>query len=681
MTRSRWGFALAVVAALAFGGAALGGTAIASATPPVPLGDSRVVDGADVLTPTQESAVNDHLVAVSDAADLDLWVVYVDHFTNPSNAEDWANQVAYDNSLGPDQYVLAVATEGGAFYLSGDPQYGPVSDAKLGDIEDTRIGPRLSAGDWAGAATAAADGLAAAVGVSMGGSSDGGSGAPGIGGILLIVLAIAVVGVIVWLVVRSRRKAAPAPAGEVPLEELAKQAASALVQTDDAVKTSEQELGFATAQFGDAATAEFTRVLGEAKTGLDEAFHLKQQLDDDEPDTPEQTRAWNTRILELCTAANAALDAKAAEFDELRKLEQNAPEALARVQERRIAVAGDPADVAQRLAGLRATYAPDELASIADNPEQAAQRLAFADESLATAEHAIGAGDGAAAAVSIRAAEVAVAQVRALKDAVASRADELARAESGARALIADLEGDFVAAAGLPDADGGLAAIIAAARQTVDAAKAHLGGGQRRPLATLEQLERANADVDARIAHVRGVEEQRRRAAQQLEQVIMQAQGQVTAAEDFVAARRGAVGATARTRLAEAGSTLVHARQLAASDPQQAVQLAQRANELARQAMQHAQRDVSTFSSGGGGSDLGGAILGGILVNSLLGGGSRGSSVPRSGGFGGGSRSSGGFGGSRSGGSRSSGGSRGGSFSAGSFGGSGTRSRRGGGRF
>lgn len=671
MTRTRWGIALAVTAVLA-----LGGATAAAATPPVTLDDTRVLDQSDVLTPTQESAVDEHLVAVSEAAQVDLWVVYVDTFTDPTSYEVWANDTAELNGLGPHQYLLAIATESRQLYLSGDVQQGPVSDEELGRIEQ-RVMSTLNADDWAGAAIIGADGLADAVGVRVDGDGNRQSGF-GLGGVLVIVLGIGALGLVIWLVVRSRRKrsSATGPA-EVPIEELAGQAASLLVATDDAIKTSGQELGFATAQFGEAATADFATVLAEATKMLDEAFHLKQQLDDDVPDTPEQTRAWNTRIIELCTAADKALDAKADEFDELRKLEQNAPEALSRVQELRLSVSGDLEQAVQRLDALRRTYAPEELATVADNPAQAADRLAFADERLAAAQQSIGAGDGAAAAVGIRAAEEAVGQVRLLRDAIETRASDLARADTDSAALVADLEGDFAAASALPDGDGRLAGVIAAARQTVDAAKAHLAGTQRRPIATLEQLTRANSDVDALIASIRNAQEQQRRAAQQLAQALTQAQSQVTAAEDFITARRGAVGATARTRLAEAGASLVHARQLAPTDPQQALQAAQRATDLAKQSMQHAQQDVGGFS-GGGGNNLGGAVLGGILINSLLSGGSR-----SSGGLGGRSRSSGGFGGGfgSTGGSRSRSRSGGGGFSPGSFGGSGTRSRRGGGRF
>lgn len=645
----------------------LGSALPASATDPLPLGSTRVLDDAGVLSASQEQAVQARSEALSDSSGLDLWVVYVDQFTNPSDASDWGNTTADLNNLGPNQYLLAISTEGRSFFLSGHPD-SPVSDDQLAAIEQERIGPALQGGDWVAGATAAADGLADARG--------GGAGSGGFGGILFVLLLVVVVGALIFFVVRSRRKArqpqvtgggAPAIPQE-PIEELARRAASALVQTDDALKTSEQELGFARAQFGDAAAAEFETVLAQAKADLDAAFALKQQLDDATPDSEQDVRGWNTRILELCERANAALDAKAAAFDELRKLEQNAPEALARVQELRSTVGQGTGAAASRLTTLQGSYAPDALTAIADNPEQARQRLAFADEQLAAAQAAIGAGDGGEAAVSIRAAEEAVAQAKLLQDAVDKLAADLSTGERQASSLIAELEKDAATAAALPDPDGRIAGVVAGTRQQIETSRPLLSGTAKNPLFALDGLEKADAEIDTLLAGIRDAQEKQRRAAQQLDQLLTHAQAQVSAAEDYITSRRGAVGATARTRLAEAGASLVQARQLATSDPAQAVAAAQRANELAAQAMQHAQNDVGGFGGGfgnqggGGGGDVMGAVLGGILINSLLGGGNRGGGGMPS--FGGGGRRSGG-----------------GGFSSGSFGGGGTRSRRGGGRF
>ena len=681
---------LALTAAVAI---VLGGAGAALATAPVTLGATRVLDESGVLSASQTSSVEKELDSLSTTSGVDLWVVYVPTFTDPTSPEGWANATADANGLGPNQYLLAVSTDGRQYYLSGYSQ-GPVSEDQLRQIEQQRVQPALASGDWAGAATAAAAGLADAVKGGSGGTGGSGGSGGALAPILLVLVLVALAALVIWIVVRSRRKRTPAVAGgqggvggaigadapqdplaQVSTDELRRRAASALVQTDDAMKTSEQELGFARAQFGDAAAAEFEQALTDAKASLDQAFELQQRLDDSTPDSEADVRAWNAQIIDLCERANAGLDEKAKAFDELRQLEQNAPDALARVQALRQTVAAAQDQSASALAALQGAYAPAALATIADNPVHAATDLAFADEQLTAAQQAIAAGDSAAAAVSIRAAEDAVAQADLLHTAVGTLAADLGKAETDAAGLIADIEQDIATASGLPDTDGRLAGVIATTRGQVDAAKALLAGSAKQPLAALQNLDAANTQIDATLAGVRDAQAQAQRAGQQLNALMTQAQAQVSAAEDFITSRRGAIGAEARTRLAEAGASLVQARQLQQTDPAAALPYAQRANDLAAQAIQYAQNDVGAFSGGGmfggggsgGGSNVMGAVLGGILINSLLGGGRGGGG----GMFGGGGYGGGGYGG----------GSRGGGMGPGSFGGGGTRSRRGGGRF
>ena len=659
--RSRLTSVVAVSLAVLVG--SLGFAVPASATEPVTLGDGRVWDQADVLTDAQEANLDAHLERLTADTGLDLWVVYVDRFTSPTSAEKWASDTAELNNLGPDQYLLAVATEGRAYYLSSDSS-GPVSDDRITAIEQDRVLPALQQEDWAGAGIAAADGLAD--------TRSGGGG----GVIWVVVIVAAILGaLLVWALVRRRRAAAGGSSGSrpVPLEELERQAGAALVQTDDAMTTSAQELGFAKAEFGDAATAEFEQAIAAARTSLDRAFALQQQMDDDVPDSPEERRAWYGEILDLCRSASAALAEKADAFDALRDLAKNAPEALARVQQLRADAGTRLEGVDARLAQLRENYRADALAAVADNAAQARDRLSFADARLTEAQSEVAAGDGAGAAVGIRAAEQAVDQASRLQEAIEKLAADLADAERGGAALVTELDADLAAAAATPDPDSRLAPVIASTRQNLDAARERLTGSARDPLSAVALLEQANAAIDGALGEVRDAQQRADRARSVLSQTLLQAKAQVSAAEDFISARRGAVGATARTRLAEAGAALVQATQLQQSDPERALDLAHRAAALAGEAMQRAQGDVGSFAGGGntgGGGDFGG-MLGGIILGSLLGGGGSGRS---SGGFGGG------FGGSSS---RRSGGFGGGGFGGGSIGRSsgGSRSRRGGGRF
>ncbi|MEI3866132.1 TPM domain-containing protein [Microbacterium sp. CCNWLW134] len=667
--RARW--AAAVTAALTM--ILVAGGPAASATDPVELGAGYVVDESDVLDQAEESAVQDQLAALYDQTGIDLYAVFVSEFTNPDDSQQWADEVASRNGLGIDQYVLAVSTDGREYYISADSA-GPVSADELTAIEG-EIRPFLRDGDWVGAVTTTVDGFESA--------TTSGAGA---GWIFVLVLVGVAAVVVIWLLVRRRRRAVGAAAGahpasaeapQMPLADLERQAASALVDTDDAVRTSEQELGFARAQFGDDATADFVAALDTAKAQLAEAFTLKQRLDDEIADTDADRREWNERILQLCQAANAGLDEKAADFDALRELERTAPEALTRVAAEREHAIARLGAAEERMTQLRATYRDTALSAVADNVEQARQRLGFAEQQLTEARTALDGGDGGEAAVGIRAAEEAVDQAEVLQNAVEKLAADLRNAEKAASDLIAELERETAASGALPDPDGQVAAAVAATRQVTGLARDELSASPRDPLATLHRLQAADQQLDALVAGIRDAQAEQHRLTEALARTLTGARARVAAAEDYIMTRRGAVGANARTRLAEAGAAVVRAEHLQTSDPRAALAEAERAQALADEALATAQRDVGAFDgggynsdgmfgggrAGGAGSDILGAILGGIVVNSLRGGG--GGSSWRSGG-------SASFGGRRSG---------GGGFRTGSFGGGGTRGRRGGGRF
>jgi uncharacterized membrane protein YgcG len=673
--------AAAIMAGFVVAAASVFGLGVAAwAVPPPSLGSSYVLDQADVLTNAQEAEVQSRLLRLSDQTGLDLWVVFVDDFSEPASAADWANEAANRNNLGPHQYLLAVSVDGRAYYLSGDVDDGALTADQLAAIEQERVQPALSAGDYVGAADAAATGITAAARDAQPAAppSPAGSG-PDVALIALVVfLVLALGGGLLWLWLRRRRRTtAGTSAPSESLDDLSRRAGSALVATDDAIKTSDQELGFARAQFGDEAAAPFAEALAQARADLDRAFTISQQLDDEVPETDEQRRAAYTEILRLCTSADESLDAKSEAFDQLRALESDAPGALARARERHAAAAAALEQTDRDLASLRGRYADEALTTVADNPTQTRTRLDLALQQFATADQAIAAGTTGEAAVAIRAGEAAIVQAEGLEKAVSSLASDLAAAERRAADLIAEIEGDLAAAAALPDPDGRVAGAVATAGAHLEAGRAALAPPRTAPLRALAALEQGNAAIDAILSAAHDEAERRRRAESQVDGLLVQARAQVSATEEFISARRGAVGPTARTRLAEAGAALVQAEQLRAVDPASALQTAQRAAGLAAQAASLAQNDVGAFGgTAGGGGDVMGAILGGIAVNAIL-GGSRSRGGFGGGGLGGMLGGMGGLGGGMGGGSRS-GGSRGRSSGASS---AGSRSRRGGGRF
>ncbi|MGM7697291.1 TPM domain-containing protein [Microbacterium sp. A84] len=650
----------------------------AFATDPLPLDPGYVTDAAGVLSVSENQSAQDRLQELTENSTADLFVVLVDDFTSPSEYTAWADKVAEINNLGPEQYLLAISTEGRNYYISA-AEDGPLSYSKLDDIEE-KIQPLLAQSDWHGAIILAADEI----------QGDGGA---GMVRVFLILAGIVVLALVIWLIValirRARKNAVIRKRGAMPEtpdpnnpfstmtdEQVETEAGSALVQADDAITSSREELGFAVAQYGEGATAAFSGAIETAKTKMSEAFDLKQKLDDEIEDTIHDRRAWHIRIIQLCDEIDDVLDDNTGAFDALRKLEQNAPQELERVRSERAQLQPLLESAAPAFAALAATYDAEALSTITDNPAQAQERAALADRSIDTAAQAIVAGRTGEAAFAIRTAEQAVAQAVQLAHAIDALGAELAESEKQARALITELHGDLAAAQQLPDTAGAIAAATAATTAQLQQAEANLTGSARSPQRVLEALTAANTQIDAAIAQGRETVERAQRTQLMLEQTLTQATSDVRSVRDYIETRRGSVGSTARTRLSQAEGTLTQAQSLRASDPQAALNEAQRALDLARQARSSAQADVNGYnrnqyqdnswsggifggSSGGSNSSgLGGDILGGIIGGLLSGGGSSGSSHRsswRSSGSSGGFRSSGFGGGSRSSGSRASG--------------------------
>lgn len=642
--KARLGATLALAATLAL---LTGGPALAN--DPVSLDGGYVVDSVGVLD-GDSSAIDGALDSLYESQGIQLFVVYVDEFTNPNDPVDWANATAQNNGLGDNDLLLAVAVSQRQYALSVSPGT-ELSDAQL-DAAESAIESELRNDNWGQAAIAGANSLT-------------GGGIP----ILPIVGGVAVVGAGAYVIYRVRRGGkggrSAAPVAEVSQEELDRRAGSALVDLDDAVKTSEQELGFAEAQFGSAATAGFQASLAEANAAVAKAFRIRQKLDDSEPETAEQKRAMTIEIIELCEHADDLLDEQSEAFDELRRLETNAPAVLAETSTAIAAAAQRLPAAETALAALTARYAPAAIEAVADNGARAQALLNSAVHTSTAAHASIEAQKPSEAAVAVRAAQAELGQAIQLMDAVESLTVELQAAEQKLAAAIADTTNDIAAARALP-ADSTAAALqpsIASAVAALAAAQAATAD----PVASLSALGDANAALETVFEGVRDQQAAIAQAATQLSAALAAAQSRITTTAQFITTRRGGVGPSARTKIAEADRQFKQALALQASDPVTALTHARTADQLAASAYDIAQREVSQFSGGpnsalggllggsgsGGGGDLLGGIIGGLIGGSL---GSR-SSRPSSGNsWGGGSRSSRPSGGGRSGG-RSSGGS------------------------
>ncbi|MFJ5845714.1 TPM domain-containing protein [Streptomyces sp. NPDC092903] len=676
----------------------------ARADDPVTLSrDGQITDRVGALG-NRKGQVVPALDQLYDERRVQLFVVYVRDFSGRS-AQNWADETADRNGLGRDDVLLAVATHDRQYAYSVD-QDSRFTDAQLQDVASTAIEPALKENDWAGAAIGAANGYSAVLaGAAVPtptitpGADDpgtGNSGGTSAGDLVLpIVVVVAVLAAAAFAYTRRRRRTAtrttpgatgwgpgdrgPAAEPPTPLPELDARAKETLVATDDAVRTSDEELGFATAQFGEEAAAPFTEAVAYARGELTAAFRLRQQLDDAIPEDDATRRRMLDEILSRCADANTRLDAVSEDFDRLRALERNAPQALAAAETAFRSLAGRVSTAEAALTSMRARYAESASAPVAGAVEQAKDRLVFTTSSLNQARQAVDGGDNAAAAVYVRAAEGAVGQAATLVDAVDRRAGEIEEAAGRLPAALTEMETDLADAGGLlaGTAEGvstaDLRGRIARATAVIRDVREELGAGPYDPIEALRRVEEADAALDESLAGAREREQGNQRARSLLDQTMLTARSAVGAAADYISTHRGAVGSQARTRLAEAQRRLERAGELAGTDDAQgALAEAHRADSLAGQAQSMAEQDVRAYGNrhgpggvqgvGSGGGGMGGAVLGGIILGGLLGGGGRG------GGFGGG-----GFGGGMG------GGGFGGGGGPGSFGGGGTRGRRGGG--
>ncbi|MFD4861150.1 TPM domain-containing protein [Streptomyces atratus] len=631
---------------------------------------------------------------------VQLFVVYVRDFSGRS-AQNWADETANRNGLGREDVLLAVATHDRQYAYTVE-QGSRLTDAQLQDVADTAIEPALREHDWAGAAIGAANGYSAVLAdkavptpTITPGVADPGTGNSGGPSATDLILPVVVVGgaaaVAGYAYTRRRRRATtrttpgatgwgpgsagsgPPPRPPTPLPELDARAKELLVDTDDAVRTSEEELGFATAQFGEEAAAPFTEAVTYAKSELTAAFRLRQQLDDAFPEDDATRRRMLDEIISRCTDANTRLDAVSEDFDRLRALERNASQALATAETAFRALAGRVGAAGAALTAMRSRYAESASAPVAGAVEQAKDRLVFATSGLNQARQSVDSGNNAAAAVYVRAAEGAVDQATTLVDAVDRRSRELTEAAGRLPAALTETETDLADAGGLLEgtAEGvstaDLRGRIARAESVLGDVKGEMQAGPYDPIDALRRVEEADAALDEALAGAREQEQGDRRARSLLDQATLTARSAIAAAADCITTNRGAVGSQARTRLAEAQRRLDRSRELAGTgDPQGALAQAQQADSLAGQARSLAEQDVRSYGgpSGpggmqGGGGGVGGAVLGGIILGGLLGGG-------------GGGRGGGGYGGGF-------GGGFGGGGGPGSFGGGGTRGRRGGG--
>jgi uncharacterized membrane protein YgcG len=640
---------LAMLAAVLMAAAVLAPSALSSAEPPLTALAGPITDDAQVLTDADKAEVNRALTEVADKTDYQLFVVLVDSFDGLSGVT-WSDQTASSAHLGRNDLLLSIAVTDRLWGFSVDAKSSLSQSQK--DKVTNAIVDRLRQSDWAGAAVAGAEAIP--------GVSGGGVAPYAVGGVVVV----GGLGGFLWW--RQRRKAAGQKASTDPnalaslsTEELDRRAGSALIGLDNAIRSSEDEVNFAQAEFGLAATDPYRSALAQAKGDIAKAFSIRQLLDDDQPETDPQRRAMLIELLTLCDHGADALDAQVESFQKLRHLADRADQVLADNQRRSDEAEQRLPVSRQALANLAATYPATALASINQAPDQAEVLITAARQSLDKGREALTAGDKNQAVGYARVAENAMATANQLLDSVDHAGDNLTRAKQQLTKAIASISSDIQDAGRLRVTGGAIAPALTEARAAIDQAHAAASGGD--PLAALARLGTAEANLDAVLAPARGQEEADRRAMASAQATLAQVNARISQASSYIANRRSWVDSTARTRLSEAQRLAAQAAGVISTNPASALALAQQAQARADEAIQLANQDNDSWGGmggmgGGNGSSGLGNILTGVVIGSLLGGGGRGH-----GGFGG--FGGGGFGGFGGGG----GGGFGGNSSGGAF--------------
>ncbi|MFT4136023.1 hypothetical protein [Microbacterium sp.] len=417
--------------------------------------------------------------------------------------------------------------------------------------------------------------------------------------------------------------------------ELGRRADSALVAADERIRTTADELLYAELELGRDATRELREALDAVRHHLGEAFQLNQLNHDEIPDTRDELRTRNARIIQLCEWAESLLDDRTAALAEPIARARRAPEIVAGIRADVDRLTGRLPHAKDTLDRLRARYGTETLRRIAENPREAGQLLEFAAHGADVSMRRREAGQREQANLALETAIEAVRRAGVLLEAVDTFEIEALRAESTLDAVIDDSRDDLIVAREFAHVPAVGAAMVA-----LEKALAALPADRTAsdPFGDLTRLREANAALDAAVATARERAARPVPPESHVRHAIDDADRQLGVARSVIAGHRGWIGADARTRLAEAERLRLElpAGAIAEDDRERVFADARRCGMLAAEALQLAQRDIDSGrpqdpggwgqggwgqggrGRGGGGGDLVGGILGGLVIGSIL---------------------------------------------------------------
>lgn len=408
--------------------------------------------------------------------------------------------------------------------------------------------------------------------------------------------------------------------------DLARRAEQALVAADERIRTAGDELAFAEAELGLSLTKDLKAALDAVRTHLREAFQLHQLNHDEIPDTDEELRTRNARIVQLCDWAEDLLDEKTAALAESIAKVRRAPEVREKVRADAETLAARLPQARDIIERLSTRYADSALHQIRNSADEAEQLIAFAKHGADVAERRRAAGQNEEANLALETATEAIRRVGALLDGVEDFEIEALRAESTLAEVVADSRGDIISARTAPKVPA-----VAEATASLESALEALtpAGSRNDPFAELTRLRTANTALDEAIDKAQYRLQNPLPSIAQVQHSLDDADRQLGVARSLISGHRGWIGADARTRFAEAERLRIDIPELAPEDTrEQALAGSRRVAQLAAEALQLAQRDIDSARpqqqpqdwGGGrrGGGDVMGGIMGGLVIGSIL---------------------------------------------------------------
>ena len=410
-------------------------------------------------------------------------------------------------------------------------------------------------------------------------SSSSRTSSPGTGTMLIMLIIVG--GVVIALLVHnnSRRSRGagtaqtPAQAANMPgmsVAETVTLANQQLLSADEQVRSAADELDFARAQFGIAATDEFARTLEAAKAAVARGFERQKQMEDATSDAEKRTTA--SAIMRDLGENMNPLGTIQATFEQRRSEQATLPSRIAEASERLVEQRSDLDRATAELAAIAGIYPAQMLTSLQDNPEQAHALLETAASAIEAAKQAVDT-DRALAESTLDTAHRALMMAKHQTDAIFSAKSDLDAIRDRLGAAIGSISADLADVTSLKAEPTVFDPLVADARAAIAEGQAALMNNGD-PLAALEHLRTSEANIDAALAPLRSQRENAEKARANAQAQISLAETAFERAERYVQGRRGAIDLSVRSTLHDSEQSLKAARAAISSDPAKASTLA-----------------------------------------------------------------------------------------------------------